>query len=92
MLGPGWSAGGWDVSTTVVLDVDECGACLSEEVAALEPGDRIILCRGNRPVAEIVPLKEASMHPRPIGLGKGLAQVPGSFFDPLPDDVLARFS
>ena len=80
------------MSATVVIDMDECGARLSEEVAALKPGDRIILRRRNRPVAEIVPLKDDSMHPRPIGLGKGLAQVPESFFDPLPDDMLARFS
>ena len=29
--------------------------------------------------------------PRPIGLGKGLAEIPDSFFDPLPDDLLDPF-
>ena len=29
--------------------------------------------------------------PRPIGLGKGLAVITDSFFDPLPDDLLDLF-
>ena len=29
--------------------------------------------------------------PRPIGLGKGLAEIPDSFFDPLPDALLDLF-
>lgn len=29
--------------------------------------------------------------PRPIGLGKGLAEIPDSFFAPLPDDLLDLF-
>ncbi|HBA66196.1 MAG TPA: hypothetical protein DCZ48_08480 [Methylococcaceae bacterium] len=28
---------------------------------------------------------------RPIGLAKGLVEIPKSFFDPLPDDVLDDF-
>lgn len=29
--------------------------------------------------------------PRPIGLGQGLAEIPASFFDPLPDTLLDLF-
>ena len=29
--------------------------------------------------------------PRPTGLGKGLAEIPDSFFDPLPEDLLRLF-
>ena len=29
--------------------------------------------------------------PRPIGLGKGLVEMPESFFDPLPEDLLRLF-
>ena len=29
--------------------------------------------------------------PRPIGLGKGLAEIPDSFFEPLPDELLDLF-
>ena len=64
---------------------------LSEYIAKLKAGDRIILCRRNRPVAEIRPIPEPASQPRPVGLGKGLAEVPESFFDPLPDDVITLF-
>jgi hypothetical protein len=30
--------------------------------------------------------------PRPAGLAKGPVEVPASFFDPLPDDVLKAFN
>ena len=64
---------------------------LSAHVARLKAGDRIILCRRNRPVAEILPLLEPADQPRPVGLGKGLAEVPESFFDPLPEEIVNLF-
>ena len=74
-----------------MLDIHEAQTHLSEHVAKLEQGDRIILCRRNRPVAKILPISAPVTQPRPMGLGKGLAEVPDSFFDPLPGDILARF-
>ena len=32
--------------------------------------------------------KKRPGEPRPIGLGKGLAHIPDSFFDPLPEELL----
>ena len=64
---------------------------LSAYIAQLLPGDRIILCRRNHPVAEIRPLPEKSQKPRPVGLGKGQARIPESFFEPMPEDFLASF-
>lgn len=80
------------MTTTTTLNMHEAKTHLSEHVSKLKHGDRIILCRRNRPVAEILPIAEPASQPRPIGLGKGLAEVPESFFDPLPDDILASFS
>ena len=80
------------MNSTNMLDMHEAKAHLSEHVAKLEPGDRIVLCDRDRPVAEILPIPAPVTHPRPVGLGKGLAQVPSSFFDPLPYDILARFN
>lgn len=77
--------------STTRLNIQEAKTHLSEHLANLKAGDRIILCRRNRPVAEILPLPEPADEPRPIGLGKGLAQVPKSFFDPLPDEILDLF-
>lgn len=80
------------MNDTTVLDIHEAKLYLEEHVANLAPGDRMVLCDQNRPVAEILPISKPVTQPRPVGLGKGLAEVPSSFFDPLPDDILARFN
>lgn len=77
--------------TTTRLDVHEAETHLSEHVARPKPGDRIVLWHDNRLVAEIRPVEEAVEEPRPVGLGKGLAHIPDSFFDPLPDETLDLF-
>ena len=64
---------------------------LSAHIAKLAEGDRIILCRRNRPVAEIRPILQPMDRARPVGLGRGLAEVPESFFDPGPDHLLESF-
>ncbi len=69
----------------------EAKAHLSKHIAGLKAGDRIILCRRNRPVAEIRPLSASEDQPRPVGLGRGLAEVSDTFFDPLPEDILSSF-
>ena len=74
------------------LDIREAKTHLSEHLAALGPGDRIVLCRRNRPIAEIRPLAASRSTPRPVGLGKGLVTIPETFFAPLPDEVLDLFA
>jgi antitoxin (DNA-binding transcriptional repressor) of toxin-antitoxin stability system len=49
------------------------------------------LCKRNVPIAEIRPLPAASHKPRPLGLAKGKVKIHRSFFDPLPDDIVAAF-
>lgn len=73
------------------LNMQEAKTHLSAHIARLAEGDRIILCRRNRPVAEIRPLSPPADQPRPVGLGRGLAEIPESFFDPLPDQVMDSF-
>ena len=77
--------------STVRLNMREAKANLSKHIAMFKEGDRIILCRRNRPVAEIRPLPKHESEPRPVGLGKGLAQVTEAFFDPLPEEVISDF-
>ena len=71
--------------------MQEAKTHLSRHVAGLKAGDRIILCRRNRPVAEIRPISGHQDEPRPVGLGTGLVEVSDAFFDPLPNDILADF-
>ena len=65
---------------------------LSRYLAELSPGETLILCNRNQPVAEIRSLRKAEpLRPR-IGVAKGEFTVPDSFFESLPGDVLKAFS
>ena len=77
--------------TTTRLNIHEAKTHLSRHLARLGPGDRIILCRRNRPIAEILPLATAAKSRRPVGLGHGQATLKPEFFDPLPADLLDQF-
>ena len=57
----------------------------------IKSGDTVIVFRGGQPYAEVRILPQPQSGQRPIGLGKGLAKINPSFFDPMPDDFLAYF-
>jgi len=64
---------------------------LSALLEAVSGGERVVICKRNRPVAELVPAGAARTGPRPIGGSKGLFSIPPAFFAPLPDEVLDAF-
>jgi prevent-host-death family protein len=73
------------------VNVFEAKAKLSEYLDRLEKGERVVICRRNHPVAELVPMAAARTEPRPIGGAASGFAVPPSFFEPLPDDVVDTF-
>jgi prevent-host-death family protein len=73
------------------VNIYEAKAKLSELIDRVAEGEVVVLSRRNVPVAELRPLPRPRRHKRPIGLAKGSFQVPESFFEPLPDDLLAGF-
>lgn len=75
----------------IKLNIHEAKTHLSKYLAKLKAGERILLCKRNQPVAEITPLPELPVRPRPIGLAKGQFTVPRSFFEPLPEELLRAF-
>ncbi len=75
----------------IKLNIHEAKTHLSRYLARLKAGETIQLCKRNTPIAEIRPLPVAPQKPRPLGLAKGKVQIHPSFFDPLPDDVIAAF-
>jgi antitoxin (DNA-binding transcriptional repressor) of toxin-antitoxin stability system len=72
----------------IKLNIHEAKTHLSKYLAKLKAGDRILLCRRNQPIGEITSLPEVPARPRPIGLAKGRFNVPRSFFEPLPEELL----
>lgn len=74
------------------LNIHEAKTYLSRYLTELKDGERILLCKRNKPVAEIRLLPvSAPAKRRPIGLGKGSVQILDTFFDPLPEDLTALF-
>ena len=74
----------------IKANVFEIKARLSEYLDRVASGERVIVCRHNKPIAELRPLDSARTEPRPIGPleGRPRFDVPASFFEPLaPDDL-----
>ena len=72
------------------VNVFEMKAKLSEYLDRATRGERIVICRHNKPVAELRAIEEVRTQPRPIGplAGRPTFDVPASFFDPLPQEEL----
>ena len=73
------------------LNLHEAKTHLSRYLRELAPGEVILVCRRNEPVAEIRALPRRDAEPRPVGLARETFSVPESFFEPLPDEVVESF-
>ena len=69
------------------VKMHEAKSQLSRLVARVEAGEEIILARGDKPVARIVPMETQKKQPRKPGTLKHLGVVipDAFFFDPLPE-------
>jgi len=75
----------------IKLNIHEAKTHLSKYLSRLEQGEKILLCKRNIPIAEIVPLPKSGGSPRPIGLAKGEFSVSPDFFAPLPEEIQNAF-
>lgn len=57
-------------------------------VARAEVGEDIVLARGKRPVARIVPIQLQPRPKRKFGRLRGKGSIGPEFFEPLPEDEL----
>ena len=69
------------------LNVHEAKTHLSRYLDRVEAGETLILCRHNKPIAEIRPIKPRAKKKRVFGLDDGFGVSP-AFFDELPEDEL----
>jgi len=75
----------------IKVNIFEVKAKLSEYLDQVASGERVVICRRNRPVAELVRIDAARSAPRAIGGAKGQFALPPSFFEPLPADLIDSF-
>lgn len=76
----------------VRINVHEAKTHLSQYLRQVEQGETILLCRHNRPIAEIRRLPGGPAQRRVFGLDEGKAVVPPEFFEPLDEETLEYFS
>lgn len=74
------------------INIHEAKTQLSRYLARVQ-NERVTIqiCRRNVPIAEIRPLPERRDAPRSLGQLKGRFEVPQSFFEPLPEELLSAF-
>jgi prevent-host-death family protein len=63
---------------------------LSQLLARVEAGEEIILARGNQPIAKLVPY-QAPPTRRRFGALRGIISIGPAFFEPLPEEELAKW-
>jgi prevent-host-death family protein len=73
------------------VNVQEAKTHLSQYLDRVEAGETIVLCRHNRPIAEVRPIN-TTRPPRRFGIDQGKFEIPPEFFEPLPDDILRHFT
>ena len=73
------------------ININQAKTHLSRYLSRLKPGDRVLICRRNVPIAEMRAIHQEPRSPRPFGLDKGLFRVPDDFNAPLPDAELERW-
>jgi len=77
------------------LNINEVKTHLSGILARVEKGESVIICKRNKPIAELKPIQKQQRKKRPLGLLKKKYpgfKIPDNFNDPLPDDILAYFT
>lgn len=72
-----------------VVTIHKAKTELSKLLKRVEAGEEIVIARGGKEVAKLVPAQPVAVKTRGWGALKHLnLQLPDSFFDPLPDDEL----
>ena len=74
------------------VEIHDVETNLARYLAELTPGESLLLCNRDQPVAELRSLREQAVRKPKIGVAKGKLVVPDSFFEPLPAEILEGFN
>ena len=73
---------------TTVVNVHEAKCSLSKLLEAVERGERVIIARAGKPVADLVPHRKPDLV---FGSAKGLIQYDSDTFDDVDPEIIAMF-
>lgn len=73
------------------VNIFQAKARLSEYLDRAAQGEQVVICRHNKPVAELRPIEKVRAEPRPVGPlpGRPSFEVAASFFEPLSPEELS---
>jgi prevent-host-death family protein len=72
------------------VNVHEAKTHLSRLLVRVEAGEEIVISRGGRPVARLVPVESPAV-PRVLGMDQGRVRIAEDFDAPLPETIVAGF-
>ena len=76
----------------IMVNINDAKARLSEYLEAAQRGERVLICRHNRPVAELRPVDDVRSGPRDLTpMYPGATLTPAAFFEPLTADELSAW-
>jgi prevent-host-death family protein len=76
---------------TMMVNIHEMKAKLSEYIAAVERGERVLICKRNRPVAELRPIAQAERKPRDLTPSHPHWKISEAFFEPMSPEELGAW-
>jgi antitoxin (DNA-binding transcriptional repressor) of toxin-antitoxin stability system len=76
----------------IKLNIHEAKTHLSKYLDLVSKGETILFCKRNIPIAEIHAIPQKHQSKRPLGLAKGMFEVPPAFFEPLPAESVKSFT
>ncbi len=68
---------------TMERSVAELKSHLSHVLAKVEQGERCVVLKHNKPIAEVVPIKKKRINQTKIGCAKGTVKILGDLTEPL---------
>jgi prevent-host-death family protein len=76
---------------SAMVTVHEAKTHLSRLLERVENGEEVVIARGRKPVARLVPVGRGTRGGRRFGALEGQVSVGREFFDPLPEAELKRW-
>jgi prevent-host-death family protein len=73
------------------VNIHEAKTHLSRLLAKVSRGDEVIIARGGKPIARLVPIQKAKRMDRLLGIDRGRLWIAGDFDASLPEEIIAAF-